>query len=235
MKWRTNLLLSCSKFAIVLGDILLNQTLAAPFNVVGKALHITSSRVMCRCIKVLKDSMWSKGSFESSYDSSCGRRNFGGRGRFNTLVVNSESVLRIIPSRFSTAFPFVALLSSSISLLMLWSSLSILDEFFLRLLSFYDHHCCSYAFLHFFDHFRLWWFALALNFVVLVHRHLLSMLEFAVLLEWNPSGIKRISFVKKGNFYGFANVSQDGSKLMMQKIINMNSSSIQIDKGVGFV
>ena len=33
------------------------------------------------------------------------------------------------------------------------------------------------------------------------------MLEFAKLLEWNPSGIKRNSFVKKGKLYGFENVS----------------------------
>ena len=129
VKWQTKPLLSCSKFTMVHGGILLNQTLVAPFSVVGKALHIISSGVIYRCIKVLNDSMWSKESFEPSHGSSWGRRNFGGRGRFNILVVNGKSVLCIIPSKFSMAFSFTALLSSSISLLMLRSSLSILDKF----------------------------------------------------------------------------------------------------------
>ena len=93
MKWWTKPLLSCSKSAIVLGGILLNYTLVAPFRVVRNALHITSSRVICNSISVLNDSMWSKGSLESSYDSNRGRQNFGGRGRFSTSVVNGESVL----------------------------------------------------------------------------------------------------------------------------------------------
>ena len=91
IKWWTNPLLSYSKFAIVLGGILLNHTLAAPFSVVGNALHITSSRVICNNINVLNDSMWSKGSLEQTYDSSYGRRNFGGKGWFNTSVVNGLS------------------------------------------------------------------------------------------------------------------------------------------------
>ena len=69
------------------------------------------------------------GSFEPSKDSNWGRRNFCGSGRFNTSVVNGESVLWIIPSKFSTALSFIAFLSSSISLLILQSLLSILDEF----------------------------------------------------------------------------------------------------------
>ena len=35
---------------------LLNQILAKPFNVVGKALDIMSFATPCKCIKVLKDS-----------------------------------------------------------------------------------------------------------------------------------------------------------------------------------
>ena len=129
MKWRMKALLSCSKFAMVLRVILLNHTLAKPFGVVRKALHITSFGVICKSIRVLNVSMWSKGSLESSNDSSWGRWNFGGRGWFNTSMVNGESVLQIIPSRFSIALSFIALLSLSISLLMLQSSFSILDEF----------------------------------------------------------------------------------------------------------
>ena len=128
IKWRTKPLLSCSKFAIVPRGILLNHTLTAPFNVVGNALHITSSGVICNSISILNDSMWSKGSLESLYDSNCGRRHFGGRGRFSTSIVNGESVLRIIPSRFSPPFSFIALFSSFISFIMLRSSLSILME-----------------------------------------------------------------------------------------------------------
>ena len=134
MKCRTKPLLSCSKFAIVPGGILLNHTLAAPFSVVGNALHITSVGVIYNSINVLNDSMWSKGSLELSYDSSCGRRNFGGRGRFSIAVVNSESVLQIIPSKFSLPLSFMALLNSSISFLML-RSFSILEESSLEVLS----------------------------------------------------------------------------------------------------
>ena len=128
MKWRTKILLSCSKFAMVLEGILLNHTLAAHFKIVRNVLHITLSGVICNSINVLKDSMWSKGSLEPSYDSNCGRQNFSGRGRFNTSVVKGESVLRIIPSRFSLPLSFIALFSSSTSFLMLRSSISILAE-----------------------------------------------------------------------------------------------------------
>ena len=128
MKWWTKLLLSCSKFAIVLEGILLNHTLATPFSVVGNALHITLSGVICNSINVLNDSMWSKGSLKPLYDSSYGRWNFGKRGRFNTSVVNSEFVLQIIPSIFSLPLSFIELLNSSISFLMLRISFSIIEE-----------------------------------------------------------------------------------------------------------
>lgn len=114
---------------MVHGGILLNQTLVAPLSVVGKALHIISSTVIRRCIRVLNDSMWSKESVKLSHDSSWVRRNFGGREWFNSSVVNGESILQIILSKFSMDFSFTTLLSSSISLLMLRSSLSILDKF----------------------------------------------------------------------------------------------------------
>ena len=44
---------------------LLNQILAGLFSVVEKALHMISSATPCRCIKVLIDSKWSKGSLDS--------------------------------------------------------------------------------------------------------------------------------------------------------------------------
>ena len=46
---------------------LLNQILAGLFSVVEKALHMISSATPCRCIKVLIDSKWSKGSLDSSW------------------------------------------------------------------------------------------------------------------------------------------------------------------------
>ena len=119
MKWWIKPLPSCSKSAIVLGGILLNHTLVAPFNVFGNALHITSYRVICNSISVLNDSMWSKGSLEPLYDPNCGRQNFGRKERFSTSVVNVEPVLRIILSRFSPPLSFIAFFSSSISFLML--------------------------------------------------------------------------------------------------------------------
>ena len=128
MKCRTKPLLSCSKSVMVPGGILLNHTLVAPFSIVENALHITLSRVICNSINILNDSMWSKGSLEPSYDSNCGRQNFGGRGRYNTSVAKGEFVLRIIPSRFSSPLSFIALFISSTSFLMLQSSFSILAE-----------------------------------------------------------------------------------------------------------
>ena len=44
------------KILIELGVNLLNQILAGPFSVVGKALHMISSTTPCKCIKVMKDS-----------------------------------------------------------------------------------------------------------------------------------------------------------------------------------
>lgn len=63
MKWQTKLSLRCSNLAIVRRDSLLNHTLAAPFRVIGNALHMTSFGIICRFIMVLKDSIWCRGSF----------------------------------------------------------------------------------------------------------------------------------------------------------------------------
>ena len=72
---------------------------------------------------------------ESSYDSNYGRQNFGGRGWFSTSIVNGESILQIIPSKFSPPLSFRAFLNSSISFFTLQSSFSILEEFSLEVLS----------------------------------------------------------------------------------------------------
>ena len=135
MKWQTKPLPSCLKFAMVLRGILLNRTLATPFSIVGNALHITSFGIIYNSISILNDSMWSKGSLESSYDSNCGRRNFGRRGWFSTSMVKGESVLLIIPSRFSLPLSFIALFSSSTYFLMLQNSFSILAKSSLDVLS----------------------------------------------------------------------------------------------------
>jgi len=52
--------------------ILQNHTLAAPFIVIRKALHITSFEVICKSIRVLNDSMWYKGSHELSNETFVG-------------------------------------------------------------------------------------------------------------------------------------------------------------------
>ena len=56
IKCEVNWALNFLKVPMELGVNLLNQILAGPFSVVGKALHIISSATPCRCIKVLKDS-----------------------------------------------------------------------------------------------------------------------------------------------------------------------------------
>ena len=65
MKCEANYALSSFKVPMELGINLLNYTLAGPFSVVGKARHIILSATSCKCIKVLNDSKWSKGSFDS--------------------------------------------------------------------------------------------------------------------------------------------------------------------------
>ena len=54
MKREVNWALSSLKVLIELGVNLLNQILATPFSVVGKALHMISSGTPWRCIRVLK-------------------------------------------------------------------------------------------------------------------------------------------------------------------------------------
>ena len=65
MKYEANYALSSFKVPMELGINLLNYTLAGPFSVDGKARHIILSATSCKCIKVLNDSKWSKGSFDS--------------------------------------------------------------------------------------------------------------------------------------------------------------------------
>ena len=54
MKCEVNWALSSVKVLIEFGVNLLNQILAAPFSIVGKALHMISFGIPWRCIRVLK-------------------------------------------------------------------------------------------------------------------------------------------------------------------------------------
>ena len=93
MKLLTNSLLNSSKELTEFGGILLNQTLAGPLRVVGKALHTISSGTPWRCIVVLKVAMWSNGSRVPSYESKEDNLNFDGRGWPLMEAVKGESVL----------------------------------------------------------------------------------------------------------------------------------------------
>ena len=61
IKYKANWALNFLKVLMELGVNLLNQILMGPFSVVGKALYMILFAIPCRCIKVLKDSRWSKG------------------------------------------------------------------------------------------------------------------------------------------------------------------------------
>ena len=54
MKCEVNWAFNSLKVLIEFGVNLLNQILAGPFNVVGKALHMISSDTPWRCIRILK-------------------------------------------------------------------------------------------------------------------------------------------------------------------------------------
>ena len=54
MKCEVNWALNSLKVLIEFGNNLLNQILAGPFSVIGKALHIISFGTPWRCIRVLK-------------------------------------------------------------------------------------------------------------------------------------------------------------------------------------
>ena len=80
MKLLMNNLLNSWNEVMVFGGSLPNYTLAGPFNLVGKALHMISSGTPCRCMVVLKVAIWSQGSFVPSYESKVGILNLEGRG-----------------------------------------------------------------------------------------------------------------------------------------------------------
>ena len=56
IKCKVNCVLISLKVLMELGVNLLNHTLARPFSVVGKARHMISFAMACKCIRVLNDS-----------------------------------------------------------------------------------------------------------------------------------------------------------------------------------
>ena len=114
MKCATKCPLNSLKVETMLGAILLNHNLASPMSVVGKALHIMSFETPCRCMRVLNDSKWSSGSFDSSYASTFGIRNLAGRGKEVTHVVKGESVRWTRSSRLVDTCPLMAFIIISI-------------------------------------------------------------------------------------------------------------------------
>ena len=118
MKLLTNSLLNSSKELTDFGSILLNHIRAGPLRVVGKALHIISSRTPWRCIVVLKVAMWLKGSCVPSYESKEGILNFGGKGWPLMEAVKGESVLW---TKSSTGFALLIFSLISSMTFLIWS------------------------------------------------------------------------------------------------------------------
>ena len=92
MKCVTKCPLNSLNVEIEFGVSLLNHTLAGPFKMVGKVLHIISSRTPCKCMRVFNDSKWSSGSCESSYASTYSIQNLAKRGKKVTCAMKGESI-----------------------------------------------------------------------------------------------------------------------------------------------
>ena len=118
IKLLTNSLLNSSKELTVFGGILLNHTRAGPLRVVGKALHIISSRTPWRFIVVLKEVIWSKGSRVPSYESKEGTLNLEGKGWLLMEAVKGESVRW---TKSSTGFSLLMFSLISSMTFLIWS------------------------------------------------------------------------------------------------------------------
>ena len=114
MKCVTKSPLNSLKVKMKLGTILLNHTWAGPLSVVGKALHMISSRTPCRCMRVLNDSKWSRGSFDPSYASTYGILNLVGRGKDVIDAVKGELVRWTNSSKLVDTRPLISLIIISI-------------------------------------------------------------------------------------------------------------------------
>ena len=84
--------LNSLKVEMKLEAILLNHTQAGPLSMVEKALHMISSGTPCKCMRVLNNFRWSRGSFDPSYASTYGILNLASRGKDVTGAVKGESV-----------------------------------------------------------------------------------------------------------------------------------------------
>ena len=108
IKCDTNCALSSLKVLMELGVNLLNHTLVGPINVVRKARHMILSETPCKCMNVLNDSKWSKGSLDPSsfylWHTELWQKGellFGGstrRGRLTPLPWGSSSWSSSFPS-----------------------------------------------------------------------------------------------------------------------------------------
>ena len=114
IKWVTKCPLNSLKLETVLGDSLLNHTLASSLSVVGNALHMILSRIPYRCIRVLNDSRWSSRSCDLSYAFTCNIRNLAGRGKEVTCAVKGESIRKTNLSKLVDTRPFMAFIIMSI-------------------------------------------------------------------------------------------------------------------------
>ena len=92
-KLLTNNLLNSWNKVMEFGGSLPNHTLARPFDVVGKALHMISFGTPWRCIVVFNVAMWSQGSLIPSYESKVSILNLEGRGWLVMDAMKGESVL----------------------------------------------------------------------------------------------------------------------------------------------
>ena len=97
-----------------IGGYLAKPYQAGPLSVVGKALHMISIRTYCRCMRVLNDSRWSRGSFDPSYTFTYGILNLVGRGKDVTGVVKGELVQWTSSSKLVDTQPLKALIIISI-------------------------------------------------------------------------------------------------------------------------
>ena len=88
-----NNLLNSWNEVMVFGGSLPNHTLAGPFNVVGKALHMISSGTPWRCMVILNVAIWSQRSHVPSYESRVGILNLEGRGWLMMDTIKGESIL----------------------------------------------------------------------------------------------------------------------------------------------
>ena len=110
-KCEANLALNSLKVLMELGINLLNQILARPFSVVGKALYMISSATPCKCIRVMKDFRW--------------HTELRWKGNEVMDVVNGESIQWTKSSRSLDTCPLRAFIMKSIHSFIIYISMTI--------------------------------------------------------------------------------------------------------------